>query len=567
MTPDPIWAGDSALLLQVGSAIDPAVNARAIGVAHTVRERGIPGVRDVVSTFCSVAVFFDPLTTDVAAVAAALHGAAQETPLPAMGSIVDVPVVYGGDEGPDLEDVARFAGCSGDAVIERHSARDYRVFMLGFLPGFPYMATVDPSIAAPRRVTPRVRVAAGSVGIAGAQTGIYPRESPGGWQIIGRTALGLFDPARTLPATFAPGDRVRFVPTSGAVSSGFSGTVSDRSGANPVGFAQAGVATPARHASHDFDRVVTVLRPGFFTTIQDSGRWGCQTLGVPVAGPMDYAAHRVANALVGNTPDAATLEITGTGPELRFESAARIGVAGAELQVTIDGVPLPPNASATAPAGAIMRCGERRGGARAYVAADGGIAVPTVLRSRATHVVSGMGGISGRPLKAGDRLPLPPASAGVSRGPIAPRGPLPHVEAVSRGGARVRVVTGPQANRFDAAAIDLLQRGRYTISPQSDRMGYRLRGPALPAPHGGEMISDVTFTGGLQIPSSGDPILLMADRQTTGGYPQIAVVITADLPVAGQLGPGDWLEFEVCTRAQAVAALIAREGTLLAAGA
>jgi allophanate hydrolase subunit 2 len=129
------------------------------------------------------------------------------------------------------------------------------------------------------------------------------------------------------------------------------------------------------------------------------------------------------------------------------------------------------------------------------------------------------------------------------------------------------VVTGPQANRFDASTIDLLQRARYTISSQSDRMGYRLRGPALPAARGEDMISDATFTGGLQVPSSGDPILLMADRQTTGGYPQIAVVITADLPVAGQLGPGDWLEFEVCTRAQAVAALVAREGGLLAAGA
>jgi KipI family sensor histidine kinase inhibitor len=543
------------------------VNARAVAVAHTVRDQGIPGVRDVVSTFCSVAVFFDPLTTDVGVVAAALRGAAHQASAPAQRATVEVPVVYGGDDGPDLEEVARFAGCSTAAVVERHSGREYRVFMLGFLPGFPYMAAVDASIAAPRRATPRVRVPAGSVGIAGAQTGIYPRESPGGWQIIGRTALDLFDADRTPPAMFAPGDRVRFVPASGGVASGFSRTVSDHSGANPVGFAQAGVTTPGPRASHDFDRFVTVLRPGLFTTVQDSGRWGYQTLGVPVSGPMDYAAHRVANALVGNTPDAATLEMTWTGPDLRFESAARIAVAGADLQVTIDGVPLSADGTAAVPPGTVLRCGERRKGTRAYLAVDAGIAVPTALGSRATHVVSGLGGIDGRPLKAGDRLTLGPAPAGSSRSPMAPPRRLPHVEIVSGGGARVRVMTGPQANRFDASTIDLLQRARYTISPQSDRMGYRLRGPALPAPRGEDMISDATFTGGLQVPASGDPILLMADRQTTGGYPQIAVVITADLPVAGQLGPGDWVEFQVCTRAEAVTALVAREGTLLAAGA
>jgi antagonist of KipI len=135
---------------------------------------------------------------------------------------------------------------------------------------------------------------------------------------------------------------------------------------------------------------------------------------------------------------------------------------------------------------------------------------------------------------------------------------------VSAGGARLRVLPGPQADCFEQAALDVLQRTRFTISPRSDRMGYRLSGGRITRRIRGEMISDVTFTGGLQIPPSGEPILLMADRQTTGGYPQIAVVITADLPVAGQLGPGDWIEFEVCRRADAIAALIAAEGKLLA---
>jgi len=205
-------AGDSALLLQAEPAIDPAVNARVIGIAAAVRQRKIPGVRDVVSTFHSVAVCFDPLSTDVAAVTEALREASGAAVSHEAGKMIEVPVAYGGDSGPDLFEVSVFAGCTPEMVVERHASRTYRVFMLGFLPGFPYMGLVDETIGAPRKATPRLRVPAGSVGVAGRQTGIYPRDSPGGWQIIGRTPLVLFDPDRTPPSLLAPGDRVRFVP-------------------------------------------------------------------------------------------------------------------------------------------------------------------------------------------------------------------------------------------------------------------------------------------------------------------------------------------------------------------
>ena len=213
-----VVAGDSALVLDVGvtqasplaGLIDADVNARAIAIARAVRRRAIGGVRDVVATFRSVTVFFDPLLTDVAAVAAALNADAEATPPESSGRTIEVPVVYGGNAGPDLAQVAAFAGCSPETVIERHAARAYRVFMLGFLPGFAYMAPVDGTIAVPRRATPRLRVPAGSVGIAGLQTGVYPRDAPGGWQIIGRTAVMLFDPGNTPPALLAPGDQVRF---------------------------------------------------------------------------------------------------------------------------------------------------------------------------------------------------------------------------------------------------------------------------------------------------------------------------------------------------------------------
>jgi antagonist of KipI len=294
---------------------------------------------------------------------------------------------------------------------------------------------------------------------------------------------------------------------------------------------------------------------------------------------MDWSACRLANALVGNALDAAALEVTLVGPELRFEKPSVFAVTGADLSASLDGAPLALESPQACAGGSVLRFGERRSGTRAYIAADGGIDVPRVLGSGATHVVSGLGGIDGRALVAGDRLPLGETQDTVIRGPkgSAPRGGGvvmrrgPFGPAKERG-ARLRVMRGPQDDYFDEAAFDTLQRTRFTISPQSDRMGYRLVGGSerkvvmrRPGPFGpGEMISDATFMGGLQIPPSGDPILLMADRQTTGGYPQIATVITADLPLAGQLAPGDWLEFTLCTRVEAIAALVEEEERLRA---
>ena len=555
-------AGDSALLLELDAVIDPDVNARAVGIARAIAGGRFAGVRDVIPTYRSVAVHFDPLATDVAALTEAMLEAVDAAPEARDGALVEVPVSYGGDDGPDLRDVAAFAGLSESDVIDRHCAVEYRVFMLGFLPGYAYMGIVDEAIAAPRKTTPRTRVPAGSVGIAGRQTGIYPRQSPGGWQLIGRTSVPVFDPSRDPASLFAPGDRVRFVP-------------GDRTGgpSDPVNRDLRGPKGSAPHV----ERSITVLRPGLFTTIQDIGRWGHQDCGVPVAGPMDSISHRAANALVGNVRDAATLEATVLGPELRFEQATVVAVTGADFSASIDGARLPLNTPRSCAAGAVLRFGERRAGARAYIGCDGGIAVPPVLGSRATHVLSGLGGFDGRALTVGDRVPLGDSrTQRVRAARDLPdemrRGPYRSAEGA---GARLRVMRGPQDGWFDETTFETLQRTRFTISPQSDRMGYRLNGTPIhrrPGPFGpggtgpfgpGEMISDATFIGGLQVPPSGDPILLMADRQTTGGYPQIATVITADLPVAGQLAPGDWVEFELCTRQQAIAALIAQENRLL----
>jgi len=300
-----------------------------------------------------------------------------------------------------------------------------------------------------------------------------------------------------------------------------------------------------------------VVKPGLLTTVQDLGRFGLQAAGVPVAGPMDTFSHRLANQLVGNGADAATLEITLIGPELIVEADTTVAIAGAHFEITCDDRPAPAAESFGVRRGQRIKFGRVLQGARAYLAVAGGIQTETVLGSRATHLVSRMGGVQGRALLAGDRLPV--ANEATAR-PVRRAGGL---MLPTKGRALLRVMPGPQADWFEPDAMRALAGVSFRISPQSNRMGYRLQGPPLRRIREGELISEPLGIGAIQVPAAGEPILLMADRQTAGGYPKIGYVIGADLPLAGQLAPGDFIEFHVCTRQEAVAALIARERQLL----
>jgi KipI family sensor histidine kinase inhibitor len=206
-----VAAGDSAWLVELPERIDPAVNARAIAIGRAVQRSSLP-VIDVVVGYRSVMVYVDPLAPRADEVEGALQGiaAADSDGEAVAGHELEMPVCYGGDYGPDLADVAAFGGCSTDDVIARHLAREYRVYVVGFVPGFAYMASVDERIAAPRRRSPRVHVPPGSVAIAAGQTGIYPAPTPGGWNLIGRCPVKPYDPDRSEPFVFHAGDRVRF---------------------------------------------------------------------------------------------------------------------------------------------------------------------------------------------------------------------------------------------------------------------------------------------------------------------------------------------------------------------
>ena len=302
--------------------------------------------------------------------------------------------------------------------------------------------------------------------------------------------------------------------------------------------------------------MINVLQPGLFTTVQDNGRWGYQRFGIPVAGPMDRFAHRLANLVAGNQPSCATLEVTLAGPRIEFRRELLFAVCGADFELFLDGARVSMCTAHAARRGQCLAFGRLRSGARAYVAVAGGLDVPHVLGSRATHVASRMGGFHGRALAAGDVLAV---------GDRVARRARPGERRLPAAGAagRVRVLPGPDDQRFGAQGAAALAAGDYRVSAASDRMGFRLEGPALEQA-GPELLSCAVPAGAIQVPPSGEPIILMADRPTSGGYPRIATVISADLPVVAQLAPADRVAFEICGLETAMQALIAQERALLA---
>lgn len=302
--------------------------------------------------------------------------------------------------------------------------------------------------------------------------------------------------------------------------------------------------------------MIHVLQPGLFTTVQDNGRWGYQRFGIPVAGPMDRVAHRLANLIVGNRPSCATLEVTLAGPRLEFQEDGLFAVAGAEFDLLLDGAGVSMSTAHAARRGQCLAFGRRGQGARAYIAVAGGFDVPPVLGSRATHFASRMGGFRGRALASGDVLAVGDGAAHRVR--VGERRTL-----AAGAAGRVRVLPGPDDERFGPAGAAALTAGDYRVGVASDRIGYRLEGRALEQA-GPELVSCAVPVGAVQVPPSGEPIILMADRPTSGGYPRIGTVITADIPVVAQLAPADPIAFETCGLETAMQALIAQEQALLA---
>lgn len=316
-----------------------------------------------------------------------------------------------------------------------------------------------------------------------------------------------------------------------------------------------------------------VVDPGLLTTVQDLGRVGFQNDGVSPGGAMDRFAMRAANLLVGNPHDAAGLEVTLKGPALEFEHDALIAICGARLSPSIAELELPNWQAICVRRGSVLRFGGRVWGCRAYLAIAGGIEVPEVLGSRSTYLGARIGGLEGRPLARGDHLP-------VGRGPEWVAGIMAEISRSSPGsfaltgagmspdvyevyGERpVRFIKGPHFESLSRDDQLVFTSQTFEVTPRSDRMGYRLGGVTLQSARVADMVSTGVVTGTVQVPPGGEPIVLMAERQTTGGYPIVAVVATVDLPVVAQLRPGDPIRFVEASIEEAQLALREREGKL-----
>ena len=301
---------------------------------------------------------------------------------------------------------------------------------------------------------------------------------------------------------------------------------------------------------------IEVIEPGLLTTVQDLGRYGYMRYGVPTAGAMDPYALRVANILVGNPEDVACLEMTITGPKLRFLSDALISITGADMGPTLNGNPMHTWRSVLAPQGGTLSFERLKEGSRAYLALAGGIDVPKVMDSRSTYLKAGFGGLGGRAMAAGDTLSTSTLSPPLDlEGRRASQPSYPH-------DLELRVILGPQSDAFTSGGLETFLSSTFAITPLSDRMGYRLKGPKIEHKSTPDIVSDGIALGGVQVAGDGQPIVLMADRGTSGGYTKIATIISVDVGRLAQSIPGDKVRFKAVEIEEAHRALRDQEEAL-----
>ena len=303
---------------------------------------------------------------------------------------------------------------------------------------------------------------------------------------------------------------------------------------------------------------ITVLNPGLLTTVQDMGRIGYQQFGVSVSGVMDPRATSIANILVGNQEGEAVLECTMLGPQLRFDAANCIAITGGDLGPTLDGKPIPNYCAVSVEAGQVLRFTGPKTGCRAFIAFAGGLDIPVVMGSRSTYMKAKIGGLEGRKLAKDDVIAFRAPKTQLKN--MKDRNLYP--EFVPRDVYTVRVVMGPQDDAFTDAGVKTFLSETYTVTPEFDRMGCRLEGAVVEHKESGDIISDGIAFGAIQVPSAGKPIIMLADRQTTGGYTKIANVITADFRIIGQLKAGDKVRFEKVSIAHAQDALLTQRAAL-----
>jgi len=518
--------GEAALLAYLGREIDFALNCRLRSLAARLQENSLNGVREVLPAYACLQVQFDPLLLDHQTVAQWVEQTYLAMPPTGTepGRAVELPVLYGGEAGPDLTYVAGRTGLSPREVIRRHGAVDHPCYVVGFTPGFPYLGGLDPALTLPRMDEPRTDNQPGAVAVAGGQTGVYPLGGPGGWWVIGRTPWLLYDPRRDPATLVKAGDLIRFTAVDAA----------EFPSAPPLSLAW------QKHGEEVFE----VLHPGAFTTVQDAGRWGHQHRGVPISGALDQAALARANLLLGNPPGAAALELTLLGPRLKALRPTAIAVCGADLGLCLDGRPAPRHQALVLEAGQVVSFrGPRAGGGRAVLAVAGGLASEVLLGSRSTYLLGRMG----RPLVKGEAVKAGPGALPVGSASCPPV-KQPGKELV------LRVVPGPNQEFFSPRGLEAFYGQSWKLSSQADRRGARLRGepvglnPDLPD----SIVSEPNTPGVIQVPPGGQPIIMLRE-QTVGGYAKIATVFGPDLDRLARCQAGQAIRFEAISADEALA--------------
>ncbi|GGO25466.1 5-oxoprolinase subunit PxpB [Deinococcus humi] len=484
--------------VQFSEELDLRQNARLHAFHRALRADLLPGVTDLGPGYVNLFVEYDEAVVSGVAVRGwvARHLRSFDDVAGVAGRLIELPVRY---DGPDLPDVAARTGLSEAEVIRLHAGTGYHVYAVGFTPGFPFLGEVPADLRLPRRSTPRASVPQGAVAVANAQTCVYPLPSPGGWNLLGTALATIYDPNRAEPFLIAPGDRVHFRPSVGETP--------------PL--PEVRETWPAEPSFPAF----RVERSGLLDLLMDSGRLGQAQVGLARSGPLDSLSAAFANGLVGNAPDAPLLELTLKGPVLTALRDMVVGVAGFGMRP--EGRPMQQGFRLRQ--GETLRFASTQTGARAYLAVAGGFEGAPFLGSCSTDLI----GRVGRPLRGGDVLGLATVQDALPGFASLPLSLPQHVT--------LRLLPGPQAS---PEALNALGSAPFRVAG-SDRMGLRLGGThSRQQVPGGQVTSEATPPGAVQVTPAGEPIILLSDRGRIGGYHKPAVVHPEDLPLAAQLRPG-----------------------------
>lgn len=482
----------------------------------------IKGIEEIIPAARTLLIRFDERALSQSTLIECVRSRMGSTKDITSSQTVEVPVYY---DGEDLGDVAALLGMSEAEVIERHTGQDYIVAFTGFAPGFAYLAEGDPALHVPRRKSPRTVVPAGSVALAGEFSGVYPKNSPGGWQLIGRTPIAMFDLNRQPAALLQPGFRVRF-----------------RDIAKGASIAVPATITPQAKAETRTDVAFEVLSAGLPALYQDLGRIGQSGLGVSEAGAVDAGSFKLANRIVGNRVNTPALELSPAIFSFRVQQPAVIALTGAPAPIEIrssSGATIRPmnNAAIALDLGDVVTIKPAAEGMRSYLSVRGGFDVVPVLSSVSRDTLAQIGP---DPVRAGDQLCI---SGHFIAGSVEHQSEIERALPKSGETVVIDVVLGPRTDWFTQQAIESFSTQEWLVTPQSSRVGIRLEGEALTREVTIELPSEATLHGAIQVPASGQPVLFLNDHPLTGGYPVIGNVAKYHLDLASQVPPGARIRF------------------------